>query len=677
LNNLNLLLRIFGFLLAVSGLLFLELNKEFYIKLDIFIISDLASYLPRQKKILGFSLVLLIYICFWYSETKASKIYKSLFWANLIALVASYCLVLVVERVPLNKILPYLYNGFKKDSASTLYSWITYLLTFYFASIFLFSRYQHTNKKKQELLVRGKKLISFEEAREISQKKIQAENDGVQFGWLKVPENQATTHFAVIGSTGSGKTLLIRFLLQSVLPRMKGGQDSRALIYDAKRDMLPILSGMKLAVPVITLHPFDKRGAAWDMAKDISSPASADQMATILIPLDTNATNPFFSDAARALMTGVITVFIKKCPEAWTFRDIILALKSATRLKQVLSECEETKDLIEQYFSNEKTANDVMSTLATKIQRYQYIAAAWDKAETKVSLKDWVTNEYILVIGNDEETRSAVDALNQVIFKRVSELVLNQSESFSRRTWVILDELKEAGMLPGLASLLSKGRSKGACVVIGFQDIEGLSASMKDNRLANEIVGLCANKAILRLDSAETARWASRHFGEQEVEIKKISTGETKQSDAFKLGAKSGKSSSTSESWINHKKEAVMPVEFLDLPPVDKSGSLHGFYIIPSIGTYYAAIKMSGENSILSNLNPIDLETQSYLARDKEAQFLRAWDKEDYERLRLSGINNQESSPIERQTDISNSKPQDLNIDLIKRSRAYSKKMSF
>lgn len=279
-----------------------------------------------------------------------------------------------------------------------------------------------------------------------------------------------------------------------------------------------------LDAEIITLHPFDKRGAAWDMAKDITSPASADQTATILIPHEKGSSNPFFTDAARALMTGVLTVFIKKCPDAWTFRDVIVALKSATRLKAVLAECEQTKDLVEQYFSNQRTANDVMkSTIATKIQRYQYVAAAWEKAERHISLKDWIQKEYILVLGNDEEARSAVDALNQVIFKRVTEIILNQSESFSRRIWILLDELKEAGELPGITSLLSKGRSKGACVVIGFQDIEGLSSAMKDTRLAHEVVGLCANKAILRLDSAETARWASLQFGEQEIEQRKLS----------------------------------------------------------------------------------------------------------------------------------------------------------
>lgn len=47
---------------------------------------------------------------------------------------------------------------------------------------------------------------------------------------------------------------------------------------------------------------------------------------------------------------------------------------------------------------------------------------------------------------------------------------------------------------------------------------------MKDSRLANEIVGLFANKAILRLDSAETARWQFYN-----LEIRKLSKEKSQQ----------------------------------------------------------------------------------------------------------------------------------------------------
>ena len=311
--------------------------------------------------------------------------------------------------------------------------------------------------------LRGRGLISFDEAKKIAETKTQGDTRPPFFGMTHIPERAATTHFLFVGATGSGKTLSLRMLMESVLP-VKDSMDTRALIYDAKQDMLSVLEGMKLGCPIYILNPFDKRCAAWDMAGDITSPSSADQLATILIPEEKNSSSPYFSDAARALMSGVIVSLMRTAPGAWEFRDVIYALKNAERLKKLLSRTKETEDLIPQYFSNERTANDVISTVATKIQRYQYIAAAWSRAQQKISLTKWVTENSILVLGNDEATRSALDAINRVIFKRITELVLAQSESHTRRTWVFLDELRQAGKLDGLNSLLTMGRSKGACV---------------------------------------------------------------------------------------------------------------------------------------------------------------------------------------------------------------------
>ena len=618
------------------SLIYLVTIKKELLTSDVELLRTLAIYLPMRKRLLLYWFLLASYALVEKVRGNTVGGFKAGVWAYFIAIGTSWLFAIAYDGVPLENILLYL-KGFKHQSnGAFIWGVLVMIISFMvsFIAVGRWKRFLHDDEPSNEVLVRGKSFLSLDRAREISRMKVANDSPGVEFGWITVPESQATTHFAVVGATGGGKTLLIRFLMQSTLPRIKKGSDSRALIYDPKRDMLPILHGLKLDCEIVTLHPFDKRCAAWDMAKDILSPASADQMATILIPAEKNSSSPFFTDAARALMAGVITVFIKKCPEEWTFRDLILTLKNTERLKTVLLSCEETKDLVEQYFSNERTANDVVSTIATKIQRYQYVAAAWDKAERKISLKDWANSEFVLVLGNDEETRSAVDALNQVIFKRVSELLLNQTESFTRRSWVILDELREAGTLPGLPSILSKGRSKGVCVVLGFQDIEGLGVAMRDNRLANEIVGLCSNKAILRLDSAETARWASAQFGDQEVEQKKITSSDGKSSNDYKFGGST--SSSTSETWANLKKQAVMPVQFLDLPPVEKSGALHGFYIVPSIGTYRANIRMSGEHSILSDLIPTDPNTPGYLERSKDDQFLRPWDDTDLKRLKLS-----------------------------------------
>lgn len=476
---------------------------------------------------------------------------------------------------------------------------------------------------KKDKTIRGRSLLSFRDAIKRSETKLGQEEPGSFFGMLRLPERASTSHFLVCGTTGAGKTTILRLLMQSVLPKIGTG-DTRALVYDAKQDILSILHGMGIKKRIVTLNPFDERCAGWAIAKDVTSPAVAEQVATILIPDEKGSSNPYFFQAARSILTGVLIAYILKCPGRWNLADVLHALRSVETLKNLLLGCTQTAYLVERYFSNEKTANDVMSTLDTKLRPYQYVAAAWSRANESISLSDWLNDEFVLVLGNEEETRSAIDAINQVIFKRLSELVIAQSESRTRRTWFFIDELKEAGRLDGLTSLLTKGRSKGACVVLGFQDIEGLSVAYGDNRTAREIVGLCANKAILRTDSPMTAEWASSLLGSREVLEYRVTESSAK--------SKGGKQTSTSQSEQVQKRETVLPSEIMALPTSGVENGLCGYYIIPEIGAYRADV---GWNWIESALLPIDSSVPNVMKRPAEHQYLSAWTKSDQMRLGL------------------------------------------
>jgi hypothetical protein len=486
---------------------------------------------------------------------------------------------------------------------------------------------------------RGRRLISFTEARTLATQ-LKAEDDpGLSWGMLNLPSEVATTHFLVTGATGSGKTITLRLLMQSVLTKIGKGQDCRALVYDAKQDITSILAGMDLQCPVVTLNPFDKRSAAWDMARDITGPATAQQVASILIPENRHESQPFFSDAARHLLTGVLITFIKSAPEKWTLRDVVLAMRNKDRLKQVLSTLPDTSDLLE-YFTNDNTAQNILSTLQSRMQRYEFIAAAWDKASKKISLRDWIDGEFILILGNDEATRTALDAINQVIFKRLTELILALPESATRRNWIFLDEVREAGELDGLGRLLTKGRSKGACVVLGFQDIDGLR-DVYGTEVANEIAGLCSNKAILRTDSPSTAEWASKLFGEREVLETRQSSSESKgknsQPGRIVSGSNSGKSSSTQEQL--NKREVVMASEFMDMLPTTPVNGLSGYYLTPAIGAYSARI---GGDSIGRSLRPANDAVLNIEPRSESDQYLSSWSTGDRSRL---GLDEEDQSP--------------------------------
>ena len=467
----------------------------------------------------------------------------------------------------------------------------------------------------------------------------------VKWGTEYLSATSATTHFLTVGTTGAGKTLLLNGLMNSVLstlgqPRCDGlPRDRRALIYDAKSDLMGTLSTMATC-RIVTLHPFDARGAAWDLARDITTPSAALQAAALLMPQErAGSSNPFFALAAQNLLRGVLLALMQCAGSRWTLRDVVLALRFEERLRLILGQTAEGRAILDQFFGMGEGLQGVRATLATKMAPFESIAAAWDTATDRVSLTEWMAGEFILMLGNDEATRTALDAINRVLFQRLSELILSGEETHTRQTWLFWDEVREAGRLEGLSRLMTKGRSKGACVVLGFQAIEGMR-EVYGPYLADEITGLCNNKAILRVESAASAQWGSDLFGPTE-EIEQRHSRSHSQSERGFLPA-FGRSRTLSEQRLTT--PAVLPSEIMTLPPTGPENGLHGFFITRSRGAYRAHIPWNQLQ--LSQRNGRRAEAD-FIPRPARSQYLREWTPEDVQRLALpAGVLNSPAPPL-------------------------------
>lgn len=442
-----------------------------------------------------------------------------------------------------------------------------------------------------------------------------------QFGPTLLDREECTQHFCFVAATGGGKTTYIRLLQQDVMRDIRHQNDTRALIYDAKQDQQSILAGIDPDVPVVTFDPFDARGVAWDMAVDVREPRVAIEIAFTLIP-ETQESQPFFSSAARHLLIGVMTSFMVRELD-WGLGDVLRAMASPRKLKRVLAASKYSRGLIPKYFGDRKLLGNILSTVATKLLPFEPIAACWDSAPRKVALENWIKENYVLILGNSETSRHAIDALNRCIFKRAVDLHLNQPESTSRRTWWFLDEVSEAGKLDGLRSLLKRSRSKGGCVVLAFQTVEGL----RDTKLYGpsetaEILGQIGHKCIGRLECPETAEWAGKLFGEQE--IRQVTRSTTLSSTSGKDGGSSSYSVAENEHFVTQR--SVLPSEFLALPPCNEDNGLSAFYLSRAIGAFWS--HSPGYELFNEALIPKSTAVPDFVARSVESQFLEPWSKE-------------------------------------------------
>jgi len=452
------------------------------------------------------------------------------------------------------------------------------------------------------------------------------------WGTVEIPAACGSEHFILIGAPGSGKTTLLHLTLNSVLPYIRAGSNRRAVVYDPKREIYPALLGMGVAEDrIIIANPFDLRASGWNIAADVTAPATALEIATILVPSKSEI-QPFFPDAARGLLGGVMESLLLVAPGVWTFRDVVLALRNETRLKTILELTESTKHLVGTYISGTDAHRDIKSTIENVMRRLSFIAAAWEHTASKFSLEQWIKDESILLLGNTPALESTLQQLNNALLHRLSQLILTQPEARESQVppqhWIFIDELRRAGKLDYLPALMVEGRSKGACVFLAFQDLPGFFEVYGD-KLAREIIGSCRNKGYLKIVDLDTAKLASEYFGIHELEIGRLSESWSTSTTKGQITTQDGKSFAKSF----HKRSLVSPSRFMWLPEANPKNGIHGYFITACINQpYHGFVKGDFINAHKVRPHPTE---PGYVMRPTEHQYLSEWTADDLNRLGL------------------------------------------
>jgi hypothetical protein len=365
-------------------------------------------------------------------------------------------------------------------------------------------------------LLRGSYLMTMQQAYTRLMHIVQQNDELILWAGLPFPEWASAGHQMIIGAVGSGKTVLMRMLMQSTLPAIKSGSDRRAILYDAKHDALSLLAGMKVTCPIVNFNPFCPNSFAYDMAADVNSPAAALDVARTLIKRE-KGENSFFADAARDLLAGIIQALIIKRPREWTFAEVLQIFSNSEQTKSLLHSLPQTRHIAEEHFNrDERTLSNVQYTITANSSMLRPIAALWANSKKKISLTDWLRQESILVLGNDERLRGPMEAVNELLISRLGELVLSLNDSETRRIMLFYDEFQEGGVHRNMLRLLTQGRSKGFWALIVLHTLPGLKAVYGEDQ-AKAIAATCTNKAFLWSDCPDTARYAEQVLGKAEL----------------------------------------------------------------------------------------------------------------------------------------------------------------
>lgn len=126
-----------------------------------------------------------------------------------------------------------------------------------------------------------------------------SDGGALQIGPVPIPQRIETRHFAFLGTTGSGKTTVLRQMLDGIEARGEA-----ALVYDTSGEF--IAHYYNPARGDIILNPFDARCAFWSPFDEISHPADADRIARQLVSETGSQDDDVWLETSRILVANMM-----------------------------------------------------------------------------------------------------------------------------------------------------------------------------------------------------------------------------------------------------------------------------------------------------------------------------------------------------------------------------------
>jgi type IV conjugative transfer system coupling protein TraD len=321
-----------------------------------------------------------------------------------------------------------------------------------------------------------------------------------QIANIPLPPDAERSHFLIHGSTGTGKSVSIRQLLDTI--RQNG---DRVILYDKSCDFIRYYFQNDSDV---LLNSLDERGAPWDLWNECRSAPDYDNLATALIPSAGQHADPFWINAARTIFSATAYA-MRDNPNRSTLGLLRTLLSADSKAISAMLKGTEAESLVADQI--EKTTLSIKSVLATNLKSLKYVK----ESKQAFSIRKWVQNDkqknwlFISSLADQHETLKPLITLSLDI---AINALMSLEPSNTRRIWIILDELASLNKLPYLNSMVAEARKFGACVVLGLQGISQVRAIYGRDG-AEEISGLCNTRLFFRSPTSDTASWVSKELG--------------------------------------------------------------------------------------------------------------------------------------------------------------------
>ena len=385
------------------------------------------------------------------------------------------------------------------------------------------------------LHLRGTRVVS---ARRLAWSTREHGREQITVAGVPMPTSLETLHLLVGGSTGSGKSVLIREMAYSALLR-----GDRIVVADPNGDMLA-----KFYRPGdVILNPYDSRGQGWTFFNEIRAEYDFKRFALSLVPRGQTKEEEEWCSYARLLLRETARKLsqLQELSVARLFHWTTIA--KPADLQAFLAETAAESLFV----GADKALASARFVLSAKLPEHLSMPPG------DFSLRTWLADPKgrNLFITWREDMAEALRPLISAWVDVLCTSILSLGEDRGRRIWMFLDELASLEKLPSLEDAATKGRKAGLRIVAGLQSTAQLERIY--GREEAQTLRSCFRSLVV-LGGAKTdprtCEDLSQSLGEHEVERESFSRT-------------NGLRGETTSSQIQRARErVVLPSEIASLP---------------------------------------------------------------------------------------------------------------
>lgn len=437
-------------------------------------------------------------------------------------------------------------------------------LTFFFAKFCGLLEDSGFYGRSYKKFLRGTKIVS--KSKLIS--KTKEKEQQITISGIPVPTKIENLHFLLNGSTGAGKSVTLREMVESAIRR-----GDRLIIVDPNADMFSKF-GKKGDV---LLNPYDTRTKSWSIFNEILATFDYRNYCRSIVPRAADKMSEEWNGYARVMLESVMKILKRNDPNP-TMGEVtqLATVVQVDELKKRLAGTDAESMFVE---GSEKALGSARFVLSSRLPIFKEMPHG--DFSIREFLEKGTGNMYITW---KESQKEALKPIISAWIDIICSSVLSLDESKPRKLWLFLDELASLDNISSLEDALTKGRKFGLRVVAGIQSVSQLKEIYGRERAT--ILMSCFRSLIVmggaKTDS-ETSEEMSKALGEHEVvrsnKNRTMGTGR----------------SSTSTSEQVQRERVIMPSEISSLPDLTGIVSFAGDYPICRFKSEYKEYKRVNE----------------------------------------------------------------------------------